>query len=44
METSNNAFYGEAVDYYGRIVSKQGNNPAKLQEEIEKAIKENKKL
>jgi hypothetical protein len=41
VETSNNAFYGEAVDYYGRIVSKQGNNPSKLQEEIEEAIEEN---
>ena len=35
VETSNNVFYGEAIDCYGRIVSKQGNDPSKLQEEIE---------
>ena len=43
-EISNNAFLVEAIDYYGRIVSKQGNNPSQLQKEIEEAIKENQKL
>jgi len=40
-EISNNAFYVEAVDFYGRIISKQGNDPDKLQEEIEDLIKHN---
>jgi hypothetical protein len=44
VETSNEAFYVEATDYYGRIVSKQGSNSSNLQREIEKAIKENQEL
>jgi len=44
VETSNEAFYVEATDYYGRIVSKQGSNSSNLQREIEEAIKENQEL
>ncbi|MDQ3321365.1 MAG: hypothetical protein M3525_02725 [Acidobacteriota bacterium] len=40
IETSNNVFTVEAIDSYGRIVSKQGNNTVKLQEEIETLIKQ----
>ena len=34
-EMSNNSFLVEATDRYGRVVSKQGGNPVKLQAEIE---------
>ncbi|MCA1625302.1 MAG: hypothetical protein LC778_16195 [Acidobacteria bacterium] len=34
-ETSNNAFIVEAIDRYGRSVSKRGNDPIILQREIE---------
>ncbi|MBA2736993.1 MAG: hypothetical protein H0U50_09440 [Pyrinomonadaceae bacterium] len=34
-EISNNAFVVETVDRYGRIFSKQGSDPSKLQKEIE---------
>jgi len=44
VETSNEDFYVEATDYYGRIVSKQGSNSSNLQREIEEAIKENQEL
>ena len=37
-EISNDAFVVEAVDRYGRIISKQGNEPEILQVEIEKLI------
>lgn len=34
-EVSNNAFVVEAIDCYGRMISKQGSDPLKLQLEIE---------
>ena len=43
-EISNNAFLVQAIDYYGRIVSKQGNNPSELQRVIEEATIENQEL
>jgi hypothetical protein len=38
LETSNNVFLIEATDLFGRVVSKQGIEPNKLQEEIENII------
>ena len=40
-EISNNAFNVEVIDSYGRIISKQGNDPDNLQKEIEDLIKHN---
>ncbi len=44
VETSQSSFFGEGVDCYGRMVSKRGNNPSELQEEIEEMIIENQKV
>ena len=38
-EISMSVFVVEAIDRYGRIVSKQGSDPNILREEIEKLIK-----
>jgi hypothetical protein len=38
-EISNNAFVVEAIDCYGRCVSKQGNDPNSLRKEVENLIK-----
>ena len=38
VEISNNAYIVEAVDSYGRIISKQGVDPTKVQDEIEELI------
>jgi len=38
VEIYNNAFTIEAIDTYERIISKQGDDPIKLQDEIEELI------
>jgi hypothetical protein len=37
-ETSNNSFLVEAIDRYGRIVSKQGSNLTEMQAEVENEL------